>query len=537
MARGRKRHFLNGNSQETFAESASVPANGVYKSVSIDEAGFSDEIADKMKHSLGITTVGQLLQYSSYDLRHSWSLKEYVIETLDTFDEYLYESLEKQKKEYYDNPEPIYRLLGLKDPGRYANYLIYDFNEAVLHFIPEVFGSLRKNGIITLLDFFKLDLVAYHELFECSDNEARLVLVCVKKGLRSISKVPAMVMQLDSAGKDVITYPLPEDARGKVSSLTDDRIAGDRVSLKGMTSYEKALYGKSCEAIEDCGEGFYYDVIDSKEIFESFSKSLAVFYSQELELLQRKEMIRSLYFAVPDRIRKMPARVLCRYMRPRYTDTGSEWPYRNYYNAREVVFFKSYEPIRTSDRMMTLEAAFGHMEDLMNGCSTIEELDKLINADNDKQFMDLLDWLSHANMLNAIYDTFMKPPRQHSHEAPKQMKQEITETDPDEVIARFAGIMNDSPDDSLDGFPYYQDDDWNYSAWSIYRYCRYDFFSVYMLLTGKTSVPAGILDDFLYTEDAEDFKRYLTYESRNDSCCYEYNPETGMVSIKANVFE
>ncbi|MCD8307742.1 MAG: hypothetical protein LUD51_05925 [Clostridia bacterium] len=536
MARGKKRHFLNGNSHDTFADDACVNANGAYKTVAIDEAGFSDEILDIMKHRMGIGTVGQLLQYSSFDLRHSWCLKNYMIETLDTFDDYLYESLEKQKKEYYDNPVPIYRLLGLKDISRYANYLIYDFNRVVLHFIPEVFGSLRKRGIITLMDFLKLDLAAYHENFECTDYEVRIVLGGVKKGLRSINKVPSMVMPLDCPGKDVITYPLPEDAREKVSSITDDRIAGDKVSLKGMTSYEKALYSRSAEAIEDCGEGFYYDVLDNREPFESFAKSLAVFHAPEMELLQRKEMIRRLYYAVPDRLKKMPARVLNRYMRPRYTDTGSDWPYRSYFNSKDVVFFKSYEPLRKSDRMMTLEDAFSHMEDLMNGCTTIEELDRLIDTDNDEQFIDLLDWLSHASVLNAIYDNFMKPPRQHSHEAAKQMKQQITETDPDEVIARFHEMMIDS-DEECDAFPYYGDDDWNYSFWSIYSGCRYDFFAVYMLLTGKTSVPGNILDGFLYLEDADDFRKYLSYESKYDSFCYEYNPDTGMVTMKEKAFE
>ncbi|MCD8286663.1 MAG: hypothetical protein LUD50_05510 [Clostridia bacterium] len=533
MAKGKKRHFLNGRTLEPFAESACVPY-GFFKNDPIEEVGFSDEIVEILKHYLGISSVWSIMNYSSAQLRRSWSLRNYVSEVIDTVDDYIYEAIEKRKKEYYDDPVPVYKLLEVKDISRYGNYLLYDFNRKVLHFVPEVFAPLRANGIITLQDFLKMNLVVYHEYAECNDKQVRTILSEVKKGLRSISKVPSLAFPLDSPGKDVIIYPLPEDARERVSSLTDDRIAGDKVSLKGMTSYEKALYNRSKDAIDDCGEDFYYDVLDGKEVFEGLAKGLAMFCSPEIELLERKSMIRSLYLSVPEKLRQMPARALCHYMRPRYTNTGNDWPYRDWCGIRQVVFFNGWDAFRTSDRMVSLEKAFMHMEELMDSCSTVDELDKLIETDNDVQFIDLLDWLSHATMLNAIYDSFMKPHRQRSHEATKQMKQRITETDPDEVIARFNELKKMSFDMPPADFPYYDDND--NSFWDTCRGCRYDFFSVYMLLTGKTSVPGDIVDGFLYGDDADDLKRYVL-QDRYAVLLYGYNPETGMVTINDDALQ
>ncbi len=533
MAKGRKRHFVNGRTLEPFFQSARIPV-GFFKDIPVEEVGFTDEIVDILKHRLGISSVCSLVQYSSAELRRSYSLREYVSEVLDTIDDYLYEIIEKRKKEYYDSPEPLYRLLEVKDISRYGNVLLYDFNRIVTRYVPACFASLRANGIITLQDFLKMDLVTYHEYHECSDVEIRVVLSDVKKGLRSVSKVPGLPYPLDYPGKEAITYPLPEDSREKVASLTDDRIAGDKVSLKGLSSYEKALYNRSKDAIDDCSADFYYDVADNKEIFGGLAKSLAVFCSAEIELLQRKTMIRSLYAGVPARLRSMPARVLCRYMRPRYVSADKDWSYRSIYSSRDIVFFKGWAPFRSDNKMVSLEDAFAHFEELMDGCSTIEELDRVIETDNDEQFIDLLHWLSRATMLNAVYDTFMKPPRQRSHEATKQMKLEVPETDPDEVIDRFNELMDES-DLSAAVFPYYNGT-YDNSFWDTCRSCRYDFMAVYMLLTGKTSVPADIADDFLFVEDADTYKKYILTD-RYDNYLYAINPDTGMVSVKEHAFD
>lgn len=531
MARGKKRQFVNGKSQDSFADCACIPVNGFFTDEPVDDVGFSDEILNILKRYEGIYTVRSLMVHSSIQLRRCWSLREYMPEVLDTIDEYLIEVIGKRRKEYYDNPVPVYTLLGVKDISRYANCLLYDFNRMVLHYVPGTFDCLRANGIITLQDFLKLDLAAWHRFDEWTDTGVRVVLRDVKRNLRSASKLPSLPYPLDSPGKEAITFPLPEEAREKVSSLTDDRLAGDKVSLKGLSPYEKALYNRAKDAIDDCTADFYYDILDFKEPAERLAQSLALFCSPEIELMQRRAMICSLYLAVPDRIRKMPARALCHYMMPRYTHEDRNWPYRDRYNSREVVFFQNWQPFSSGSRMISLEDAFAHFEELMNGCRVIDELDRLIDEDRDMQFIDLLHWLSHATMLNGVYDSFFKPPRQHSHEASKQMQQLVPETDPDKVIAFFSAMKKNikgRPEEF--SFYYAFGSDISTSIWETCYAARYDFFSVYMLLTGRTCIPAAILDGFLYESDAECYKKYFIGSSSSN--LYEYSAETGMVTIR-----
>ncbi len=529
MARGKKRHFIEGRSYELFADSIRVSPSGIFKNVTLEDAGFSPEAINGL-NDYGINTLGRLLQKSSAELRHYWYLKEYVNEILDTLDDYFFNEIERRKKEYYDSPVPVYKLLGLTDISRYANILFYDFNKRTMNFVAETFSSMRANGIITLQDFLKMDLVTYHGFYECSDKGVRFILCEAKKGLRSVSKMPLMPDKLDPPGKTVLTYPIPEDSRAKIASLTDDRIAGDKVSTRGLSTYEKALYERSRDAIDDCGPDFYYDVADNKELFRGLAQGLAEFYAPEIELMQRKAMIRKLYLSVPERFKMIPVRFLCHYMRPRSVEVDKEWPYREYYDTVNVVFFSSWEAFRKEKRMLSLEAAYDHLEELMNSCSTIEELDNLIKTDRDEQFMDLLHWLSHATMLNAVYDTFMNPYKRRAHEAPDEMRRLIPETDPDEVLARFAEIMDNSDENAPAEILYYHDD-YSGSVHDSYYACRYDFFAVYMLLTGKISVPADIADAFLYVEDSESLIYYL----RNGGYSfwlYEFNKETGMLTIK-----
>ncbi|MCD8286664.1 MAG: hypothetical protein LUD50_05515 [Clostridia bacterium] len=515
-----------------------ISESGVFSKIPLDHVGFDPYILDLLT-SHRIKTIGQLIVQSPASLRKKRYLQGLVIDMLDALDEYFCRAFEKGRKAYNENPLPIYKLLGLEDIGRYRNFLLYDFKSRLS--FEQTYADLCAHGIITLQDLLKMNLVSWHEICALNaDVYVRRMLRDLSAGLDSrVRNIIPMAYPLDDAGTEIITYPLPPKAIYAVSSLTDDRIAGDEVSTEGLTPYEKALYDKTCEAIEDCGEGFYYDVMDNREFFECLAKSLSVFWPPALQLMQRRTMLHNLYMSVPERFRKIPARALYHYRAPRRKDGFKCSPYEtyNYCHDREVWCFASWEIFQGKGRMMPLEDCYRHLEKQAWNCETIDDFDRLIEADRDWQFLDLLYWLGRVSMLTAIYDNFLRCDETAPREASDGMKALVRSSDPDEVIAWFTATNHTKQLDTR-VFEYY---DRPYVFYwfnfrSRYTTCRYDFFAVYMLLTGKTSVPFSLARGLLHPEDAISLRNFF-YEYSDSIYLYNYNPKTDTVTIKPHALE
>ncbi|MCD8294153.1 MAG: hypothetical protein LUE27_02740 [Clostridia bacterium] len=517
----------------------SISNLGYFDRIPLEHVGFSDDILELLREH-GMTVLGDILGQSPAALRRRRYLYAYVPDMLDALDAYFCKAFEEGEKAYREDPVPIYRLLKLRDIEKYRFCLLHDFSSNVTKSFPDVFKALRASGIITVYDFFKMNLIDYHECVDQDDSSLRYMLNWISIVLKgSVCNTLPMPCPVNDRETEVITYPLPAIAKRKVSLLTDDRIAGDDVSVKRLTPYEKALYDRSEEAIEDCGVGFYYDVVEDKEPFVSLSKTLAAFYAPVLELMQRKVLLRNLYMAVPEKFRQMPVRAMYHYMVPRSMNPEGNSPYCRFACCgREVPFFKEWELFQHQGRMMPLEDAYRHLEELVEECGTIEDFDRIMETDGDWEFLDLLHWLGSVSMLTAVYDSFLKTSYKDSHEAPDAMKAIIPEADPDEVIARLCAMKHDQKQVNPDVFPYYKKpyDAFRLTMSGRFSSSRYDFFAVYMLLAGKTSVPYSIARNILHLADGRELLLFFR-DFSNKNYLYEYNPDTDSVDMKPHALE
>ncbi len=539
MPKRKRQIILDTRSNTCLCYILNIAEDGVFSKIPLDHVGFDPYVLDQLRVHR-ITVIGQLIGYSPASLRKKRYLQSFVIEMMDALDEYFCNAFEEGKKAYRKNPLPVYRLIGLKDISRYRNYLLYDFNIGSYHDNSDI-NSLRAHGIITLQDYLKMNLLTYHEYGHYEDDASvRAMLMHFRTVLDTKIRIMLPVpYPLDEPESQVISCPLPARAAYTVSSLTDDRIAGDEVSTDGLTPYEKALYDRTREAIDDCGGEFYYDVLDNREFFESLEKSLAVFRSPVLELMQRRIMLRNLYMSVPERFRRMPARALYHYMVPRRRDGHYSSPYTKYASyGREVRFLRSWELFHGQGRMMPLEDCYRHLEKQLDGCESIEEFDNLIETDCDWQLLDLFHWLANVSMLTAVWDNFLRDTEYSVREATDERKALVPETNPDETIARFT-LMNHSKKPARTGLFDYYERPYSYTWFGLkdrYKAYRYDFFAVYMLLTGKTSVPFDLARGLLRPEDAISLANFFS-EFSNYIFLYDYNPDTDMVTMKPHALQ
>ncbi|MCD8294152.1 MAG: hypothetical protein LUE27_02735 [Clostridia bacterium] len=514
-----------------------VSVDGFFSKIPLEHVGFSVEVLDLLK-SHKITMIGQLLKFSPASLRKKKYLTGHVIKMLDALDEYFCNAFEEGRKAYYENPVPLYKLLRLKDIDFCRNYLLYDYRQSEYGY-REDFRNFRAHGVITLYDFLKLDLGTYHEYGILWGESLRGMLRSFRSGLDFCIKISQrMTYPLNEHETEVISYPLPEAARYKVSCLTDDRIAGDEVSTARLSSYEKALYDRTQGALEDCGETFYYDVLDNREAFSNLAKSFASFCAPALEFMQRKIMIRNLYMGVPEKFRQMPARALYHYMVPRHSGPRQTSPYDKYRIGRDASFFRKWELFRTTCRMATVEEAYWHLEEITEACRDISDFDRMLENDMIWPFLDLMHWLGRVSMLSAVYDCFLRYSEYDRHEAADEMKAIVPVTDPDEVIGRFAAINNGKAKVKPGIFVYYdseEDHTW-FGFRDRYISYRYDFFAVYMLLSGKTSVPLEKARKVLHPEESNRLIN-LFCEFADYTYLYEYNPDTDSVDMKPHALE
>ncbi|MCD8307741.1 MAG: hypothetical protein LUD51_05920 [Clostridia bacterium] len=538
MPKKEKRQYITDTrSQSGLQYMLHISPDGVFSRIPLDHVGFDDDVLELLANHR-IMTIGQILKCSPASLRKKRYLAGYVIGMMDALDAYFCRAFEEGKKAYQNNPVPIYRLIGLKDIDRYRNYLLYDFKQSRNNYSVDG-DALRAHGIITLYDFLKMNLIEYHKYGRYEDSTLRSMLMNLHSDLDIITRrMLPMSYPLNEPEIQVISYPLPAREAYKVSSLTDDRIAGDEVSTAGLTVYEKALYDRSAEAIADCGADFYYDVLDNREAFEKLAECLAAFCPAALELMQRKEMLRSLYMAVPERFRQMPARALYHYKMPRNRNGFKSSPYSMYVGtAREPSFFRNWELFHSTGRMLSLEDAYRHMERMAEACRTIEDFDWLLENDGDWEFLDLLHWVGNVSMLTAVYDTFLRDTEEDGHEAPDEMKAIADGTDPDDVISRLSKMKRSKKADPGGPFQYYSPLRGTncyiyFLPYRRYASYRYDFFAVYMLLSGKDSVPFDLVRRVLYPDDAEKVKNFLGGE-----LLYEYHPDTDTVDMKPHALE
>ncbi len=538
MAKRKRQLIVDTKSQLNLDYMLNIAAYGVFAKIPLDHVGFDPYILEQLRVHR-ITMLGQLLTYSPASLRKKRYLQSFIIEILDALDEYFCKAFEEGKKAYYDNPLPIYKLMKLENIDQYRNYLLYDFKVGMRNF-PQEFSELRAHGIITVYEFLKMNLVTLHEITVIGDSYVRHMMINLHDALQYLflARTHPMPCPLDEPETQIITYPLPAKAMYKAALLTDDRIAGEEVSTEGLTPYEKALYDRSRDAIDLCGADFYYDVLDNREAFAGFAKRLSAFTSPVLELMQRKEELRNLYMAVPEKFRKMPARALYHYMVPRLrTNRGTSYCIYAV-SSREVRFLNSWEQFHGAGRMASLEDCYRHLEHTVEACGTIEDFDKLMDYDGDWQFQDLLSWLANVSMLNAVYDNFLRFSQPMEHEATEEMQAIVPMDDPDDVIAFFARLNRSKKKDLAAVFRYYEEPQ-AYTGFDLHDRCneyRYDFFAVYMLLTGRTSVPFKLCRSILRSEDITGMTSYFS-EKRGYTYLYEYNTDTDTVTLKPDALQ
>ncbi len=224
----KKRHFFDGRSTDTMAYTLNVAEDGIFMKVGLENVGFSDYILECFK-DYDYTCVADIIQWPPCEIHEFEGLEDCVKDVLDTLDEFFYNFFELYREKYMKNPVPVYHLLQLEDTDPYRNYMLYDLHSHYKLSIPDKYlDPIRESGIVTLLDFLKTDLMTIHGIIKITDSDLRFILnrlrTCVLGIQNKPEEVDHIATPLEQKETFPITYPLPKDAKEKVSALICERM-------------------------------------------------------------------------------------------------------------------------------------------------------------------------------------------------------------------------------------------------------------------------------------------------------------------------
>ncbi len=389
----KRRKYLRSTCEDPLYEQLGLTLCGRFSEMDIGVLGLPEKIVSFYRE-IDFNHVSNYLDQTPDGVDHLLFVNVNKNEVLDTLDAFFADYFDRVKKAYEANPVPIYELIGIPDLKRYRNKSVWSLplKSDYLHLI--VTHGLERNGIISMYELLKLNLNDLHKFIKFTDdNQAREFLSFLKTmDVERFNELTDFCAPVDEDEEVPVLPCVPAGSSKKVSGMMDDVLAGDEVSLEGLSAYERALYKKAKAAVDICGSDFYFDVVDNPEEFRKAGKAFVQATGTLLEMMDRNCRRACLYNAVPEWIRNLPIGFLIQYC---HTET-----------LYDINVIKSY--MSGIDPDLALEKTYLETDELLRSAGNLGDYDHIVFTHNVRMLDDIMDWAATFSIEGAVDECVYK---------------------------------------------------------------------------------------------------------------------------------
>lgn len=191
---------------------------------------------------------------------------------------------------------PFAKLFKVDYPEQYKDVLISSISFSV-----RFYNALQKNKVADLFTLLNLSIDDLRKWGGLGDGS---IFDAAKK----------LYDFLEDSNKELVrkkgTIKLNIAERFKIKSVIDSVLTGETVDLSGLSKKESATLDIYFQAIEDCGNEFYYSVLAARDAYKAISDSICSFFDDCIALSQKKKSIYDIYCGISAVLKEKSVKLL-----------------------------------------------------------------------------------------------------------------------------------------------------------------------------------------------------------------------------------